>query len=293
MNVYKTGVTTVRDSWEKPFTILAAETGYDTHHVEAHRHRDQNSFILAHRNERFFADPGHCCYRLEAWKNSCTTAYHNTWDFEDEAGNKYTQDLIKREETPLNRNICYKSDIEGVDIIASDCAKIYGEHFKRCERVFVCKLPNIIFVIDRVEADIPIKMCSHFVINNRDNKLNVHKADDYRLVLRRGDAGVKFFTFGDVKLSTRWGFIHDYYHPLPNQAGQGKEGSSVIYDYTSNNYAKEHLNVHTIVLDETEDIKGWHIKKDDRTITVFSPGNREKFGISIDLKSEDWFKLII
>lgn len=290
LNIYKTGVTTLRDSWSEPKTILAVETGYEPHTVDSHRHRDQNSFILAHRNERFIADPGHCCYRLETWKKSCTSAYHSTWDFEDESGNKYSQLPVKKNEAPLNRNLFYRSDIPGVNIIASDCARAYGERFSRCERVYICRFPHVMLVIDRVEADIPVKMVSHFVVNNRDNKLNVHKADDHRLVLRRGDAGVKFFTFGELELSTRWGFIHDYYHPLPNQAGQGKEGSSVIYDYTSG-FSKTHINVHAFVMDETEAIKGWHIKENDGKITVFSPDNRPALSVSIDMNNENWFRL--
>lgn len=290
LNVYRTGVTALRDSWENPKTILVAETGYETHTVDSHRHRDQNSFILAHRNERFFADPGHCCYRLETWTKSCTSAYHSTWDFEDEKGNRYTQIPVRKNQPPINRNISYKTDIPGVEIIASDCADAYGEHFRRCERVFVCKMPNVVFIIDRIESDIPVRMCSHFVVNNRDNKLNVHKADDHRLVLRRGDAGVKFFTFGELRLSTRWGFIHNYYHPLPNQAGQGKEGSSVIYDYTSD-YNENHLNIHVIALDETNAIKGWHIKNNEGKITVFSPGNKETLSLAIDTSNENWFRL--
>ena len=290
LNVYATGVTTLRDSWEAPETVLAVESGYETHTVDSHRHRDQNSFILTHRNERFFADPGHCCYRLETWKKSCTSAHHSTWDFEDEAGVRYTQAPVKKNQPPLNRNVFYQSDVPGVTILASDCAAAYGAHFRRCERVFVCRLPHIVFVIDRVEADVPLKMCSHFVVNNRGNGLRVHKADDHRLVLRRGDAGVKFFTFGACSLSARWGFMHDYYHPLPNQAGQGKEGSAVIYDYTSE-YAEKHLRVHVMVLDGTDAVRGWHIRENGGKITVLSPGDRETLSLTVDTGSENWFRL--
>ena len=44
-------------------------------------------------------------------------------------------------------------------------------------------------------------------------------------------------------------------------------------------------------MDETEAIKGWHIKENDGTITVFSPDNRPALSVSIDMNNENWFRL--
>ena len=157
--------------------------------------------------------------------------------------------------------------------------------------MFICRLPDVIFIIDRIEADLPVKVVSHFVTNNRENGLDLHIADDYRIVLRRGGAGVKFFTFGDMSMSQRWGFVHDYYHPQPNQAGQGKEGSAYIFDYTSSEFAVEHINIHVIVMSDTETIRGWHIKRHDDDIVVTSPGEREAIRLRLNPSAANWFSV--
>lgn len=292
---FATGTSVVRDSWQNPRAILAVQSGYETHKVDSHRHCDLNSFILAASGERIFVDPGHCCYRLDTWRQSCRTNHHNTWDFIDMEGNSYTQRPMRAHQPPLNRRVEY-SVSDSFTILASDCAAAYGAvadggHFKRCERVFICRLPDVIFIIDRIEADLPIKVVSHFVTNNRENQLDLHIADDYRIILRRGGAGVKFFTFGDMLMSQRWGFVHDYYHPQPNQAGQGKEGSSYIFDYTSSEFAVEHINIHVIVMSDTETIRGWHIKRRDEAIVVTSPGEREAIRLHLNPSAANWFSV--
>ncbi len=296
-NIYMTGTSTLRDSWTEPQTILAVQTGYEPHNACSHRHYDQNSFILVHRGERYFADPGHCCYRLDSWKNSRLASHHNTWEFEDADGNLITQELVKLHEAPLTTNV-EQSAQSGFEIISSDSAAAYGEHFSRCERSFVAAFPNVLFIVDRIKSDIEIKLISHFVLNNRENQLKVHEADPYRLVLRRGDGGIKFFTFlldGDelkpdgLTLSRRWGFIHDNYHPLPNQIGQGKEGSATIYDYTSNELSKEFTVVHAIAMDGTETVKGWHIKPSGNSVTVSAPKNTSRFTLTLTPEDENPF----
>ncbi len=289
---FKCGTGVIRDSWTDTQTVLGTQVGYDDHHVVSHRHQDQNSFILAHRGERFFADAGHCCYRLDTWKNGCKTIHHNTWDFEDEEGNFYGQKSLNREGPGLNRIVTYPAQ-EGFDILASDAAQIYGAHFKRAERVWITAFPNVMFMLDRIETDIPMKMSAHFCINNRDNGLNTHIADDFRLVFRRGTAGMKFFTIPqgeEMKMSRRWGFIHDYYHPLANQAGQGKEGSAEIYDYTSKEFSTKHLILYGFAMSEREDVRHWHIKPDeDGSWRIMNPGNKIIWRLRLDPDAEAWF----
>jgi hypothetical protein len=296
-NIFTTGTATLRDKLIDPETILAVQCGYETHNVDSHRHADQNSFILCHKKERFFADPGHCCYRLETWVNSKKTEHHNTWDFVDENGRLYTQSNVKAKAKPINNLVEYDTPA-GWEIIASDCHEAYGVHFERCERVFACAFPNVMFIIDYIKADVPIKMTSHFILNNRDGGLKTHIADPVRLVFRRGDAGIKFFTFaagsGSVKLSQRYGFIHDNYHPLPNHIGQGKEGSALIYDYTTENFALEHVIIHAFAMDGTETVKGWHIKPDvENSYRITSPKNETAYLLKINPGEKNWFSLDI
>lgn len=292
VNIYQTGNVFIRDSWNQTKAVLAAQVGYEQHPVAAHRHADQNTFVLAYDGERYFADPGHCCYRLQTWRDSCSTEHHNTWDFIDQNGCRYTQTRLAVDQEPLNRLVSYPQT-EGFTVVASDCAAAYGPHFKRCERVFVTALPQLMFIIDRVETDIPMQMTSHFVLNNRDNALRTNIADDRRLVFRRGHGAIKFFTFADepLKMTQRWGYIHDYYHPLANQPGQGREGSAELYDYTTE-FRTKHILIHPIVMNETHDIIYWHIKNPEPNVyRIYNHDNTHTWTLTIHPDREMWFTL--
>jgi len=282
--VFRIGNAIIRDSWDDTKTVVAMMTGGEPHRVNAHRHLDQNSFVLAAYGDRFFIDPGHCCYRLETWKKSCQTDHHNTWDFIGEDGTRYTQTKIPLN-VPFTKYIEYDVP-EGFAVIASDAAAAYGEHFKRAERIIVTAFPNVIFLIDRIETDIPVKMVSHFAVNNRDGKTHNHIKFWNKHVIRRGEGAMKFFTFPvgeEMTMTQRWGYCHDNYHPLPNHAGEGREGSALLYDFTTTAYATSHTVVHPFAISPIGEIPGWHIKNenDNTVFTVLSPGNREKWQLTL------------
>ncbi len=282
--VFNIGNAFVRDSWDDTKTVLGVMVGAVPYNVTAHRHRDQNAFTLTAYGDRFFIDPGHCCYRLESYGRSTSTGYHNTWDFIGEDETKYTQRGTPFG-VPFTKYIEYDAP-EGFDVIASDAAAAYGEHFKRAERIFVCAFPHVMFIIDRIETDIPVKMVSHFVINNRDGKMNNHMAYWNKFVLRRGKGALKFFTFPvgeEMTMKQRYGLMHDYYHPLPNMNGQGREGSALIYDYTSTEFSTKHTVVHPFAISPIGQIPGWHIvnEKDNTVFTVLSPGNVERWQLRL------------
>lgn len=106
----------------------------------------------------------------------------------------------------------------------------------------------------------------HFNVNNRDNALKEHRYSDHRLVFRRNGQALKLFdVFSSVdgkqvpiKLGIGWGTMHDYYHPLPNQEGQGKDGSVNQY-YWVDGEGKEHIRINTYVMDSSEEIVHWHV----------------------------------
>ena len=58
-----------------------------------------------------------------------------------------------------------------------------------------------------------------------------------------------------------WGYCHRNYHPLPNQEGQGKEGSAEIYDW-ADKPALTHIRLCAIASEKDGPIVGWHIKPD-------------------------------
>ncbi|MDQ0873658.1 hypothetical protein QFZ77_002317 [Paenibacillus sp. V4I3] len=274
LSSFEVGNIIARDRWERPVTVLAIQGGFKPHHITAHRHEDQNSFILSHRQERFFVDPGHCCYRLRTQDFTKSTTSHNTWSFEaeDKVGNPFVI-----EQKPVHGNI-YKptslfnhnrivKELDGIHVVRSDAAELYGEPIRSAERTWIAAMPHTLFIIDRIQADRPVKVRSHFVINNRDNRLKAKVAAETKLVFRRNEAGMKFFQVsatsdGEInsnRLSLDWGYVHDCYHPLPNQKGQGAEGSASIFRYKSERYQTQHTIIYAIAMDDTETVRHWHI----------------------------------
>lgn len=302
---FETGTITARDKWEKPDTILAVQGGFRPHNVSSHRHEDQNSFILAHRQERFFIDPGHCCYRLNAFHTSARTASHNTWSFlaePDQAGGEaklirqkpVTGNIFKPHEIS-NQNRIVQQAAAYLHVIRCDSAEMYGDPIVKAERTWIAAMPHVLFIVDQVESRTPVKLQSHFLLNNRDNRLKVNVAADNKLVLRRNEAALKFFLMearsgeqdNPYRLQRDWGFVHDCYHPQPNQEGQGKEGSALIFRYETEHCHTSHTMVYAIAMDGEPLIKGWHLKLlEDGSYFVEAPGGQG--GISLQLNKEDW-----
>lgn len=151
-------------------------------------------------------------------------------------------------------------------------------------------LPHALFIVDRIESDVPVKVRSHFVLNNRDNRLHAKIAAETKLVFRRNAAGMKFFQVsaasdGEIcrsSLSLDWGYVHDCASPLPNRPGQGAEGSAAIFRYTSGEYRKEHTMVYAIAMDDTETVRRWHILPlTDRHVYVEPPGKTGGYSLEL------------
>jgi hypothetical protein len=271
---FECGSVIIRDSRAENATTLGVQAGYRPLRVVGHRHLDQNSFILAHRRERIFVDPGHCCYRLAAQRASGGPAGPPTWTVYNQTGAGLGQrpaaGRVAAPPPPINRLVRLE-DLDGVSIITSDAADAYGAPVTRAERTWIALLPHVVFLVDRIEAEEPLEIRSHFVFNNRDNRLSINAPTPTRLVLRRGDAAAKFFQLqsrGDdgADVSTRversWGYVHDVYHPQPNQPGQGREGSADIRTFTTPP-VRNYLAIYSIVLDAEPAIRGWHVQPEE------------------------------
>ncbi|MDF2938092.1 MAG: hypothetical protein K0Q90_3465 [Paenibacillaceae bacterium] len=305
LSPFETGGAIVRDKWKEPDTILAVQGGFQPHHVAAHRHADQNSFILAYRKERFFADSGHCCYRLSSFRTARETAAHTTWSFvtgqEDGGGKKvigqkevYGNIYTPHQAFSYNRIV---QQMGHIHVIRADCAELYGDPVIKAERTWIAVMPHILFVVDRLEARTPVQVQSHFVLNNRDNRLKVNEAAENKLVLRRGDAAMKFFLLNadseaennPCRLTRHWGYMHDCYHPQPNQKGQGKEGSALIFRYETEVPHVNHTMVYAIAMDQEPQIKGWHLKVPEKG-RYFAEPTSHKGGVTLQLPRDggDW-----
>ncbi|NJL31897.1 MAG: hypothetical protein HC898_09835 [Phycisphaerales bacterium] len=106
--------------------------------------------------------------------------------------------------------------------IGSDVARAYGLPITSFKRFCLLCGPQVLFVIDSIESNIPVTTTWNWLLNNRDGQLDVKWFGTDRLVARRETAGMKLFNLnGDRRETIRYAYIHDSYHCLPNHPGEG------------------------------------------------------------------------
>ncbi|WP_168217963.1 heparinase II/III domain-containing protein [Occultella kanbiaonis] len=266
------GTAVVRDRWEVPQTVLGVHGSHDPMKVASHRHADQNSFILVHQGERIFVDPGHCCYRLETQRIATLSSSHNTLSFVGADGPIEQLKSVHSLQYPGTRP---SVETDGdVTIVRSDAGGAYPDPIKAVERTWVSRLPHALFIVDHVTADEPVRVETHFVLNNRDGALRVDEHDLFRdperpaaLTVARHGAGARLVRAAstgegeDLEQTPqrRWGYVHDFYHPEPNQVGQGREGSASIYTFSTDRSTTDYLAVHAVVLDDADEVDRWEV----------------------------------
>ena len=165
-------------------------------------------------------------------------------------------------------------------IIVSDAVKLYDkEYVEKAVRIWVFTMPNMMFVADYVVGKKPLKLETNFVLNNEDNKLKTNVYNAHRLVFRRGSEALKLFNpFNQVdgenvetELLFDWTFAHHRYGIQPNSQGQAKEGSGLIYRWTTNAEGYVLKRIHTLMMDEEKNIKYWHLREADDFIRLEAP----------------------
>lgn len=281
-----------RDRWNEPRTVVALQAGYKACNVDSHRHLDQNSFQVVIGKERMLVDPGHCCYRLMSQAKSADETSHSTISiFKD-------NNLIRQKKVQGNifdgysigNKLLYNRSYDDTHVIASDMAGLYDSFIRNAIRIWVMKLPNCMFVIDFVEADEPIQLACRFVANNKDNKLKVDIMDNHRILLRRGGEALKLYslyslTDGNItntSLEFDWTYVHDFYHPLPNRAGQGKGGSGLTYVWRGLGKGKQQLLVHALMMESEDDIHGWDAMVEDGVFQIISSNGKGSLKVKFD-----------
>jgi len=297
LSSFETGTVVFRDRWENPKLILGIQGGYKCNNVTAHRHFDQNSFIVSYLNERMILDPGHCCYRLYSHRHSVSNEAHSTWTFETEEHRLICQKPVEGNflsgiQEPMNK-LKIAEKIDNIGVISSDCAPVYGEDFIRAERSWIVYNSNVIFIVDRIKTKIPVKVNTHFVVNNRNNMVDERIFYNLRVVIRRNGVGMKLLPLSaeteKLIMERAWGFAHDCYHPEPNNIGQGKEGSALIYKYTTEEYKTKHIHVYALIFDKEEHIKKWHAVVDDNHYRILPPGDQG--GVKINIVSDELIQI--
>jgi hypothetical protein len=310
---FSNGDVLARDAWDG-HTILAARTGgSEPLACCGHLHGDLNSFILAHNRERLLVDGGHSCYRGLVHGIEISTTCHNTCTFSAEAAGFGLQEdravgVLQQHAPPrrlLDANgqpqpaaprdtrqlLCARSG--DVSVIASDAAAAYGPGLREFTRVWLLAGSNVLFVVDFIFTAQPMRTTWHWLLNNRDNGLDLHLIRPDQLVMRRGEVGLKLFHIGPGRLANvAHGYVHDAYHPKPAQLGEGHSGSGTLVNFTESTPATARCAIHAFAFDTADAITCWHLKGRDGDVTLESSG--ESWAVSavaahrcITLKSGD------
>ncbi len=283
---FENGHYIMRDAWHNPRTVLAVQAGYQPLNVTSHRHQDSGSFQLTQGRERMIVDAGSCCYRLKAFRFCCSSIQHSVFDFLDEVptpgfgmprdpyAGVHPQLLVDGncfEQKPPRIVNRMDETIGGAHVLSLDLTDSYGEEVALARRAFVSVLPGALFLIDRAETGDPLRMRTHFPLNNRDGALRARRVDEHRYVFCRRGEGMKLFectAFVDgeplpSRMQLDWGYVHQNTHTPANQPGQAKEGSAQIYNWVDAAPGRSHLRLCAIASDVEGRIDGWRIMQDE------------------------------
>ena len=269
---FSNGDRIARNSWENPRTILGFRAGSEYLNAPGHLHEDANSLILAYAGERLLVDPGHCCYRNWLHHFDLAAGSHNTCVFRcggTELGQKGTpgrrigpgrtlSPALPRGGRPLLAGRC-----GSVTIFANDAAEAYGAPIRRFERFALLCGEHVLFLVDRIESSEPVTAIWNWLLNNRDGELEWKLLPPDRLVARRGPAGMKLFHIGaadDFPQGPFYGHVHDAYHPLPGQKGEGAPGSGLQFRWQERSDRTSRRVVHAIALDDYGPVTQWHLQ---------------------------------
>jgi Heparinase II/III-like protein len=304
--IFSNGNGFIRDAWDGK-TIIATNGGSEPLNGLGHLHGDLNSFMLVHNNERLLADPGHSCYRNLIHGLESSSQTHNTCTFLIEKESLGLQeDLAKaslleqknvfprRIITPSLRErgtggevdrgdkllICQKDDV--VSVIGSEVGKAYGQPIQGFSRFWILAGSHVLFIIDQISADYPVTTLWNWVVNNRDGK-TVWQQNKNCLTVQKNKAGMKLFHGGNGSFSYPvHGFLHDAYHPEPNQLGEGSSGDSYVFRFTEKEKLATRTVVHAIALDEPNLLNDWNLEVSENEYTLKSDTRKWTLKINND-----------
>ncbi|NBB21987.1 hypothetical protein GVN20_21700 [Runella sp. CRIBMP] len=307
---FSNGNAFIRDAWDGK-TIIAVNGGSEPLNGLGHLHGDLNSFILVHNNERLLADPGHSCYRNLIHGLESSSQTHNTCTFliekeslglqEDLAkASLLEQKSVSPRRTILNgvagdkisrgdkRLICAQDDV--VSVVGAEVGKAYGQPIQEFSRFWVLAGSHVLFIIDRISADEPVTNLWNWVVNNRDQKAVWQKANNC-LMVKKNEAGMKLFHGGNGSWSFPvYGFLHDAYHPEPNQLGEGRSGDSLLFRFTEKEKSKARTVIHVIALDEPNLLEKWQLEVNENRYTLKS--DTRKWSLQLNDEKANSFSLI-
>lgn len=300
---FSCGDTLVRERWGGR-TVLAVHGGSEPNYGPGHLHGDINSFILVHNQERLLLDPGHACYRSLIRELDISSQTHNTCTFLIEPDQSSRQeDLLAarrlQQSTTLHRPIIEGQPDEPVDrggrhllsvqqdgiaVIGSEAAKLYGAPIETFQRFFVLCGEHALFIIDHIESSRPVRTTWNWLLNNRDDCLDVKPFPPDRLVARRGDAGLKLFHLGGGQFQGPvYAHVHDAYHPLPDQPNEGRPGSGMLFRWQERTPQRSRIAIHAIPIDHYGAIAGWHLREfEDGRVGLEAPDGAALWTVQVE-----------
>ncbi len=289
------GNTIARDAWDGR-TVLAMHGGGKKLNGPGHLHRDLNTLILVHNNQRLLTDAGHSCYRNTLRRLELSTEMHNTCTFRIAAGgderlDQWTgDDILEQREPPrrvkrgddlgepINRGATrlIAAERDDVRVFGSDAARAYRPVIERFSRFAILCGPHVVFIIDHISSSQPVRTQWNWLLNNRDGELDYKIAGRDRVVVRRGNAGMKLFNTveGIGHPGEQWAHVNDAYHCMPGQKGEGRPGSGVLLQWTEPTPRTERVGLHAIALDTYGAVAGWHLRTGNDWVGLESPDRR-------------------
>lgn len=284
METFSCGDVLVRDAWGGR-TILAVHGGGDPLRGPGHLHGDINSFILVHNRERLLVDPGHSCYRNLIHELEGSTRTHNTCTFQTAAddGLGLQEERHGQQQLQQSRQARVRYDPETrqpgppadrgarqllaardgeITVVGSEASALYeGGVIKEFSRFWLLCGPHVLFVIDHIRSAAPVRTQWHWLLNNRDDLLELKYLPPDRLVARRGGAGMKIFHIGEAVLGVPdHAYVHDAYCPDPAGKGEGRPGSGTLVTWKEPVPKTVRTTVYAIALDGYGPVAGWHLK---------------------------------
>ncbi|MCU0391041.1 MAG: heparinase II/III family protein, partial [Thermoflexibacter sp.] len=240
-------------------------------YTAGHLQGDLNSFMLVFDKERLLIDAGHSCYRNLIHGIESSTQTHNTCTFlleneslglqEDLAKIKLLEQknvLPRRKivngkpESPIERGgkIVHYERLGNISLVASEVANAYGAPIQEFLRVWVQVGAHLTFVIDRIQASEPVRTVWNWLVNNRDER-TIWERQSNLLSIYRHQVGMKLFNANQLTTSgVTYAYAHDAYHPEPNERGEGKAGSGLLFRHTDKEKQRKVLGINVIATDE-------------------------------------------
>jgi hypothetical protein len=159
--------------------------------------------------------------------------------------------------------------LDEVAAIGSEAGGLYGEPIEEFERFWLQAGPHVLFVVDRIRASRPVTTVWNWLLNNRDDTSELNVVDPRTIVMRRRLSGLKIFHLGDGRLSGPvYAYVHDAYHPEPNQHGEGQLGSGMLYRWIEPSARSFRVAVHAFAMDDYGLIDHWQATSNEDSHSI-------------------------